>query len=110
MNNFKKNRFDGGGFKQRGGDRVEMHQATCADCKKPCEVPFRPNGRKPVFCKDCFARNDGQTSSSRDFTPDRYSAPRPKNDDHKSDDVKKQLEILNTKFDRLLTLAEKYFH
>lgn len=31
-----------------------MYQAVCADCKKNCEVPFKP-GSRPVYCKECFA-------------------------------------------------------
>ena len=35
-------------------------RAICADCKKECEVPFKPSGDRPVYCKDCFSkRNDG---------------------------------------------------
>lgn len=68
--------FGGGGFKKPwenrgdkprggfGGDRgdrgpVEMHSATCSNCNKQCEVPFRPNGTKPVYCKDCFSSMKG---------------------------------------------------
>ena len=59
--------FRGGGrpsFGDRGGfggprreERGEMFAATCSNCNKACEVPFRPNGKKPVFCKDCYAKN-----------------------------------------------------
>jgi len=46
----------GGGF----GGRREMHKAICADCKKECEVPFKPSGDRPVYCKECFSkRRDG---------------------------------------------------
>lgn len=31
-------------------------KAICADCGKECEVPFKPSGDRPVYCKDCFAR------------------------------------------------------
>jgi CxxC-x17-CxxC domain-containing protein len=51
---------DRGGFGgQRDGDRrpVEMHKATCSTCSKPCEVPFRPDGSKPVLCSECFGKN-----------------------------------------------------
>ncbi|MBF0122232.1 MAG: hypothetical protein HQL21_02340 [Candidatus Omnitrophica bacterium] len=34
----------------------QMHQATCADCKKECEIPFKPSGERPVYCKECFSR------------------------------------------------------
>ncbi len=38
-----------------GGPR-EMHKAICADCKKECEVPFKPREDRPVYCKECFAK------------------------------------------------------
>lgn len=31
-----------------------MYRATCADCKKECELPFKPTGDRPVYCKECF--------------------------------------------------------
>ena len=51
------NRFDRG---DRGEKR--MFQATCSNCGKVCEVPFEPRGDRPVFCRDCFKKQD-----SRDF-------------------------------------------
>ncbi len=44
--------FQGGGF---GGPK-EMHKAVCAGCQKDCEVPFKPSGDRPVYCKDCFTK------------------------------------------------------
>ena len=32
----------------------EMHDAVCAECEVDCQVPFKPNGEKPVLCRDCF--------------------------------------------------------
>ncbi|MBI3615596.1 MAG: DNA-directed RNA polymerase [Candidatus Omnitrophica bacterium] len=43
----------GGGF---GGGSREMHKATCGDCQKECEVPFKPSGDRPVYCKECFSK------------------------------------------------------
>jgi CxxC-x17-CxxC domain-containing protein len=34
----------------------EMHKAVCSDCKKECEVPFKPNGARPIYCKDCYSK------------------------------------------------------
>ncbi len=51
-----------GGFERRGGfDRGprEMHKATCSDCGKECEVPFKPTEGRPVFCRECFAKKRG---------------------------------------------------
>lgn len=58
---FKKRSFGGdrggrGGF--GGGDRPEMFKAVCAECGSSCEVPFKPNGNKPVLCSNCFKGND----------------------------------------------------
>ena len=49
--------FGGGGGRGGFGDRPrEMHKATCAECKKECEVPFKPSGDRPVYCRDCFSK------------------------------------------------------
>ncbi|MHA2251280.1 MAG: CxxC-x17-CxxC domain-containing protein [Candidatus Kariarchaeaceae archaeon] len=32
----------------------EMHPATCAECQKETEVPFKPDGERPVYCQDCY--------------------------------------------------------
>ena len=54
------------GYREGGGgfDRAprEMHKATCADCGKECEVPFKPSGDRPVYCRECFSkrRNEGR--------------------------------------------------
>lgn len=32
----------------------EMHKAVCAQCQKECEVPFKPTGDRPVYCRECF--------------------------------------------------------
>ena len=41
------------------GDRPQMHDATCDDCGKKCQVPFRPTGDKPIYCSDCFSEHGG---------------------------------------------------
>ncbi len=50
----------GGGFRGgRGGFRGprEMHKATCADCGKETEVPFKPSGDRPVYCQECYQKH-----------------------------------------------------
>jgi CxxC-x17-CxxC domain-containing protein len=39
-----------------GGDRGprQMFPATCASCGQQTEVPFKPSGNRPVYCRDCF--------------------------------------------------------
>jgi CxxC-x17-CxxC domain-containing protein len=50
----KRDRYDGGG---RRGEAREMHDAVCAQCGKPTQVPFIPKNDRPVYCSDCFTRN-----------------------------------------------------
>ncbi len=38
-------------FRERSFTRV-----ICSDCSKECEVPFKPSGDRPVYCKECFAK------------------------------------------------------
>ena len=51
----RKNFSRGGGGFNRFGPR-EMHKATCAECGKECEVPFKPTQGRDVFCQDCFKK------------------------------------------------------
>ncbi len=120
----------GGDRGDRGGDRAEvtMHKATCSDCKKMCEVPFRPSGDKPVFCRDCFDAkrdsNDERGGNGRDFdnrAPKRsWSDRTPKPDfarpsftpspaPHAGVDeaMKRQLSDISFKLDKLVMTLEK---
>ena len=37
----------------------EMHDAVCAECGKPTQVPFIPREDRPVYCSECFAARRG---------------------------------------------------
>ena len=70
----KFNRGDRSGARRFGDRRPDrpttMFQATCSECGKACEVPFKPTGERPVLCSDCFAKKrnaeHGQGRSSGD--------------------------------------------
>lgn len=49
--------YSSGGYSSGGYDRAprEMFSATCASCGREAQVPFRPNGTKPVYCSECFS-------------------------------------------------------
>lgn len=119
MKDFKNNRrFEGGG---RDGGRPsygggqdrdrQMFKATCAKCGKTCEVPFRPNGEKPVYCNDCFVpQGPVHEKSERSFGGRPAFQPRldtqsvQPRDDRSSEDVKRALFDINYKLDKLVTL------
>lgn len=43
--------------RKRGGSAPrEMYDAVCAECGKPCKVPFKPTEGRPVYCSDCFEK------------------------------------------------------
>ena len=92
MKNFKKtfNRGRGGDFGKkdfkRGGpgkrqfgsrdrERPQMHEAICSDCGKRCEVPFKPTGDKPIYCRECFLNHKGDQAPSGSKRRD-YERPR----------------------------------
>ncbi len=126
MPDYQNNRFKKPSF-SRGGDRrdsrpmggpTKLYKAECSNCHKECEVPFRPNGMKPVFCRDCFNTDRGDDRGSdrgerpsfqkreygpkREFTP-RAAAPAA---DPRIDGLARQLSNLEAKLDNLAALIE----
>lgn len=47
--------YGGGG----GGGPKQLFDATCAECGKQTQVPFKPSGNRPVYCRDCFKSRRG---------------------------------------------------
>jgi CxxC-x17-CxxC domain-containing protein len=35
------------------GER-KMYPITCSECGKEAEVPFKPDGERPVYCRECY--------------------------------------------------------
>ena len=123
----RKSGFGGGQGGSRpsfGGGRErdsQMYKATCAECSKSCEVPFKPNGQKPVYCKDCFVRDEeprggfaprrdggdrGDRRGDRDHGPKPFP-PRPPQHHAGPDEMKRSIEAISSKLDRLIGLMEK---
>lgn len=51
----KASRGEGGASRGPGAPR-EMHEAVCSSCGVHTQVPFKPSGMKPVYCRDCFRK------------------------------------------------------
>lgn len=97
-----------GGFGGRDANAPRvMHQATCAECNKICEVPFKPTGEKPVFCSHCFANHRPEERSNRpaQFSMDRQARPdRPQPVKADNGRLEEKLEAISVKLDKLVTL------
>lgn len=115
MGNFNRGGRSGGGRSfggrrdfNRGSDRPTLHKTICSKCGKECEVPFRPTGSKPVFCRDCFRDNGGAQDSRRPES--NFSRPSFDNrDDNRGrssegPQYKEQFEALNVKLDKILRI------
>lgn len=100
----------------RDEGRVVMHSATCNECGNDCEVPFKPNGRKPVLCSNCFKRDGGRDGGFRSddrgngFERKSYGASSfgekrsfaPAAAACKCKDYSEEIEMLNAKLDAIL--------
>lgn len=94
-------------FRREDRGPISMTEVTCDKCKKVCEVPFKPTAGKPVYCNECFrGQNSGGDRPRRDFN----DRPRGQKPDFRGNvsgnDVKKQLELLNSKMDKLIVSIE----
>jgi CxxC-x17-CxxC domain-containing protein len=112
-NGFGKKNFKRGGF--GGGDRFNkprpfMHKAICSNCGAECEVPFKPTGDRPVYCSNCFKKGDnsgpakfGGNFKEQSFGGERRTFEKPGVPENRGNDqLKSQLEMLNTKLDKIL--------
>src|SRR3989344_9471013 len=115
------------GFNRGGDERREMFKAVCAECGRPTEVPFRPSGDRPVYCKECFAAMGPQDRNDRPFVK-RDNGPRPSfvsrpagafreggpvpgsGEDKRLDDLKIQLATVISRLDKLINILGTTAH
>lgn len=103
MANFNRGGRSGGGRSfgkrdfsgSRSMGRPQMHNAICDNCGKECQVPFKPTGEKPVYCRDCFAKMGGGDSRNNFERNNRSERPQQEN---------QQLAEVNRKLDKILEL------
>ena len=91
-----------GGREERGEDRSSrfggrresardkpLFRTVCDKCGEKCEVPFKPTEGKPVYCSDCFRKNEGAN-------PRRSDSRRPDNN------YQEQFDQINAKLDKIM--------
>jgi len=54
--------YGGGGYGSPRPAR-QMYDAVCSACGMDTQVPFLPNGSKPVYCRACFQSATASASS-----------------------------------------------
>jgi CxxC-x17-CxxC domain-containing protein len=43
-------------FNDREKDDRPMWDIVCDDCGKEAQVPFEPDGERPVYCQECYRK------------------------------------------------------
>jgi CxxC-x17-CxxC domain-containing protein len=103
--------FSGGDNRGGGKREVELFKTICTTCGKSTEVPFRPDGSKPVLCRDCFSnksedrgvfeKRDRFASERPQRKPERdFGVARPDNGDYKV------LKELDNKLNEILSILK----
>ncbi|PIU41762.1 MAG: hypothetical protein COS99_03730 [Candidatus Omnitrophica bacterium CG07_land_8_20_14_0_80_42_15] len=79
----------------------KLYKVICADCNKECEIPFRPSGDRPVYCKECFSKRKGGGSlfkvnhdarpKDRNFSQEHYFDKQGGNERHVTGQKKKTI-------------------
>lgn len=54
-----------------------LYQANCATCGADIEVPFKPDGSRPTFCKDCLRDYQRATAKARNEIARKSTATEP---------------------------------
>ena len=108
------------GYESAKPEFREKFQTTCAQCGSPCEVPFRPVEGRKLYCNTCFRdiRNRSMDNRHKEREHDRFpqrdfgghkSFNKPEfagNDKGNSNETNRQLQMLNSKMDRLVRAIE----
>lgn len=105
------------GGKKPSARPADSYKAECSKCHKACTLPFSPNSTKPVFCSDCFAKKNAESSQAdggyksvsrvdyakppRDERPARHDRPLPSAE---LASLRRQLETIEARLNRILDI------
>ena len=108
--------------------KIETHntiyKTICDTCHQACEVPFKPNGKKPVFCDACFkhmrepSATEGAYVRRKDKTifdaPENFVQPvnpltgtYAPSQEVRIAELKRELSSANAKLDKLIDMFNK---
>ncbi len=112
MAEYKKQYRAGGSrpFQKNSFAQKELFNAECNGCGTRCQVPFRPNGKKPVYCSNCFTKNDTRSApraNSSTYRPEQRSAS-VQIPDRQIQDLKREIEAMNATLQKLVTAVDTF--
>lgn len=79
-------------FGTKKEEGATKYKTICSECGNNCEVPFKPNGKKPILCSFCFAKSGDDGNKT-----ERFSGRAGDN----------QLDIMNEKLDKILKMLTR---
>ena len=104
------NRRDSGGS-GRDFERKTMHEVICDKCGQSCKVPFKPTEGKPVYCSDCFRKEESPRQESRSSYGSSRREFRPRHESsgsrQESDKLAAEFQQINAKLDKILEMLNK---
>jgi CxxC-x17-CxxC domain-containing protein len=53
--------------REQSNRTLELYDTVCQSCNKKMKVPFKPDGKRPVYCKSCLKKMES--------TPNNYKKP-----------------------------------
>jgi len=93
---------DGDRESSGGKGGFELHQATCDKCGRECDVPFKPTGNKPVYCRSCFREINSQETGRKPDNSDRNTFRDDFKPREKSNPSSDELDKINRKLDKIM--------
>lgn len=100
------------GFDRRDSGRssskdsgFQLYHAICDKCGKDCDIPFKPTGNKPVYCRSCFKANEsgGRFGSFDRGRFDNRSESRERFETKNTSSVSKEdIDKINRKLDKIM--------
>ena len=59
----------GGGAQATGTDQHgrQLFDVDCSSCGNKAQVPFKPSGDRPVYCRDCFMKQRNDRGQGRQY-------------------------------------------
>lgn len=94
------------GFNRRDSERssskdtgFQLYHAVCDKCGRDCDIPFKPTGNKPVYCRSCFKAGASESNNfdRRVESRERFE-PRASTQNVTPEDIEK----INRKLDKIM--------